>query len=69
MKQSNLLRCSEAAERARFSLLADEDPARIRFTTISTSPPPFDLTSLRQQLFLDGAVRRLSRITRLRPAN
>jgi hypothetical protein len=43
MKQSVLLRWIEAAESARFCLLADENPKRTTFTTRTTSAPPFDL--------------------------
>ena len=69
MKQPALLRWIETAERARFCRLADEDPVRAKFTTTSTSPPPFDLSILRRQLCLGDAVERLSRITRLRSAD
>jgi hypothetical protein len=69
MKQSTLLRWIEAAESARFCLLATENSARAKFTTTSTSPAPFDLSRLRQQLCLGDAARRLSRFTRLRSAD
>ena len=69
MKQSTPLRWIEAAETARFCRLADEDPARVTFATITTKAPPFDLSGLRRQLCLGEAVERLSRITWLRIAD
>jgi hypothetical protein len=69
MKQSTLLRWIEATESARFCLLADEDSARAKPTTIATSPPPFDLGRLRQQLCLGEAARRVSRFTGLGSAD
>jgi hypothetical protein len=69
MKQSALLRWIEAAESARFCLLADENPKRATFKTRTTSAPAFDLASLRQQLCLGEAARRLSRFTGLRAAD
>jgi hypothetical protein len=69
MKQSILQRWIETAERDRFCRLADEDPARAKFATPLTNPPPFDLSSLRRQLCLPEAVERLSRITWLRSAD
>jgi len=69
MKQSALLRWIEAAESARFCLLADEDPARAKSTTTSTNPPAFDLSRLRRQLCLGEAARRVSRFTAPRSAD
>jgi hypothetical protein len=68
MKQTALLRWIEAAESARFCLLADEDPAR---ASINSTPnaPPFDLASLRDQLCLGEAARHLSRFTGMRRAD
>jgi hypothetical protein len=66
MKPSVLLRWIEAAERARFCLLATENSVRATCTTTSASPSPFDLSRLRQQLCLGDAARRLSRLARLR---
>jgi len=69
MRQTALLRWIETAERDRFCRLAEEDPARAKSETPSTSPPPFDLSTLRRQLCLGEAVERLSRITWLRLAD
>ena len=69
MRQTPLLRWIEVAESARFCRLADEDPVRAKFTTRTSNPPPFDLSSLRQQLCLGDTAWRLSRLTRLRSAD
>jgi hypothetical protein len=59
MKQSTLLRWIEMAESARFCRLAEENPAAAKSRTPSTSPAPFNLSTLRRQLCLGDAVERL----------
>ena len=71
MKQTALLRWIEMAECARFCLLAEEDPKRVKTapTLTSPTPPNLILANLREQLCLSHAIDRLSRFAGLRPAS
>jgi hypothetical protein len=71
MKQSALLRWIETAEARSVCLIAEEDPARAPIDPAPTSPQPFNLllASLRRQLCLSDAARRLSRSDETRSAD
>ena len=71
MKQSALLRWIEAAEARSVCLIAEEDPARASIDQTPTSPQRVNLllASLRRQLCLSDATRRLSRFDKPRSAD
>ena len=70
MKHPTMLRWIEAAEAHSVCLLAEEDPARATINPTSTSAHSFNtlLSSLREQLCLGEATRRLSRFGGMPPA-
>jgi hypothetical protein len=63
MKQTALLRWIEAAEARSVCLIAEEDPARAAIDPASNGTQPLNLllATLREQLCLAEAARRLSR--------
>ena len=71
MKQTASLRWIETAERARFCLIAKEDPSRVAIDPSSNGVQPFNLllATLREQLCLAEAARRLSRFSGIPPAD
>jgi hypothetical protein len=69
MKQDALLQWIEAAEARSVCLLAEEDPARASSINPTPNARLFDLASLRDQLCLGEATRRLSRISGMRRAD
>jgi hypothetical protein len=71
MKQPTLLRWIEAAEARSVCLIAEEDAARAPIDPTPTSPQRLNLllASLREQLCLAEATRRLSRLGGTRPTD